>query len=324
MAELNEIAAGTMIGFSANKTVADAKKETANNRVDICKTKELYLNGERVGVTDVEKKFLEENLNTDSTVKASKVITSGGSDIENYVKKNVAGAYKFVGSVGSISEILAKAGVVGNVYNVRNDFTLESGEFRGSYKAGTNVAVKTAFEEGKGTHAALDPLGGIMTDLSNYATKGDLETGLAKKADKAIVLPIQNYVPGGKVEEIADVFGFDVNTSSDTIAAYLTGDRSFNKLFNAIQSGVKIYGQYHHYLALTELSEVGIAEVCNAKAYDWSGQIGSTQKQTYKAIEMELEGVNIVIKLSGAKYSALKSKSLRARIQDLESQLTLA
>lgn len=322
MAELNEIAAGTMIGFSANKTVKEAKEDTATNRVDICKTKELYLNGERAGVTDVEKKFLEENLNTDSTVKASKVKTSLGSDIETYVKNNVAGAYKFQGSVNSINEILAKDCKKGDVFNVRVKFVLSgSGENDGTYEAGTNVAVREDFAAGKGSQRLLDPLGGIV---NGYATKNDLETGLAKKADKAIVLPISNYVPGGKVEEIADVFGFDVNTSSDTIAAYLTGDRSFNKLFNAIQSGVKIYGQYHHYLALTELSEVGIAEVCNAKAYDWSGQIGSTQKQTYKAIEMELEGVNIVIKLSGAKYSALKSKSLRARIQDLESQLTLA
>lgn len=322
MAELNEIAAGTMIGFSANKTVKEAKEDTATNRVDICKTKELYLNGERAGVTDVEKKFLEENLNPDSTVKASKVKTSLGSDIETYVKNNVAGAYKFQGSVNSINEILAKDCKKGDVFNVRVKFVLSgSGENDGTYEAGTNVAVREDFAAGKGSQRLLDPLGGIV---NGYATKTDLETGLAKKADKAIVLPISNYVPGGKVEEIADVFGFDVNTSSDTIAAYLTGDRSFNKLFNAIQSGVKIYGQYHHYLALTELSEVGIAEVCNAKAYDWSGQIGSTQKQTYKAIEMELEGVNIVIKLSGAKYSALKSKSLRARIHDLESQLTLA
>lgn len=322
MAELNEIAAGTMIGFSANKTVTEAKKDTATNRVDICKTKELYLNGERAGVTDVEKKFLEENLNSDSTVKASKVKTSLGSDIETYVKNNVAGAYKFQGSVNSINEILAKNCTKGDVFNVRTKFALSgSGENDGIYEAGTNVAVRESFEAGKGSQRLLDPLGGI---INGYATKTELETGLAKKADKAIVLPISNYVPGGKVEEIADVFGFDVNTSSDTIAAYLTGDRSFNKLFDAIQSGVKIYGQYHHYLALTELSEVGIAEVCNAKAYDWSGQIGSTQKQTYKAIEMELEGVNIVIKLSGAKYSALKSKSLRARIAALEGQLTLA
>lgn len=322
MAELNEIAAGTMIGFSANKTVKEAKEDTATNRVDICKTKELYLNGERAGVTDVEKKFLEENLNTDSTVKASKVTTSLGSDIETYVKNNVEGAYKFQGSVNSINEILAKDCKKGDVFNVRVKFVLSgSGENDGTYEAGTNVAVREDFAAGKGSQRLLDPLGGIV---NGYATKKDLETGLAKKADKAIVLPISNYVPGGKVEEIADVFGFDVNTSSDTIAAYLTGDRSFNKLFDAIQSGVKIYGQYHHYLALTELSEVGIAEVCNVKAYDWSGQIGSTQKQTYKAIEMELEDVKIIIQLSAGKYKAIKTESISRRIFNLERQLTLA
>ena len=322
MAELKEIAAGTMIGFSANKTVKEAKEDTATNRVDICKTKELYLNGERAGVTDVEKKFLEENLNTDSTVKASKVKTSLGSDIETYVKNNVAGAYKYQGTVDSLDEILAKNCTKGDVFNVRVKFVLSGSDGNdGIYEAGTNVAVRETFAAGKGNKRLLDPLGGIV---NGYATKTDLETGLAKKADKAIVLPISNYVPGGKVEEIADVFGFDVDTSSETIAAYLTGDRSFDKLFNAIKSGVKIYGQYHHYLALTELSEEGIAEVCRAKAYDWSGQIGSTQKQTYKAIEMELESVNIVIKLSGGKYSALKTKSLSARIAALEGQLTLA
>lgn len=322
MAELKEIAAGTMIGFSANKTVTDAKADTATNRVDICKTKELYLNGERAGVTDVEKKFLEENLNSDSTVKASKVKTSLGNDIETYVKNNVAGAYKYAGTVNTINEILAKKCTKGDVFNVRTKFTLSgSGENDGIYEAGTNVAVRESFEVGKGSQRLLDPLGGIV---NGYATKTDLETGLAKKADKAIVLPISNYIPGGKVEEIADVFGFDVDTSSETIAAYLTGDRSFDKLFNAIQSGVKIYGQYHHYLALTDMSEAGIAEVCNVKAYDWSGQIGSTQKQTYKAIEMELESVNIVIQLSDGKYKAIKTESISRRISNLERQLTLA
>lgn len=322
MAELKEIVEGTMIGFSANKTVTEAKADTATNRVDICKTKELYLNGERAGVTDVEKKFLEENLNPDSTVKASKVKTSLGSDIETYVKNNVAGAYKYAGTVSTINEILAKNCTKGDVFNVRTKFTLSgSGENDGIYEAGTNVAVRESFEAGKGSQRLLDPLGGIMT---GYATKTELETGLAKKADKAIVLPISNYVPGGKVEEIADVFGFDVDTSSETIAAYLTGDRSFDKLFNAIQSGVNIYGQYHHYLALTDMSEAGIAEVCNVKAYDWSGQIGSTQKQTYKAIEMELENVNIVIQLSAGKYKAIKTESISRRIFNLERQLTLA
>lgn len=312
MAELNEIAAGTMIGFSANKTVKEAKEDTATNRVDICKTKELYLNGERAGVTDVEKKFLEENLNTDSTVKASKVKTSLGSDIETYVKNNVAGAYKYAGTVSTINEILAKNCTKGDVFNVRTKFTLSgSGENDGIYEAGTNVAVRESFEAGKGSQRLLDPLGGIMT---GYATK----TELAKKADKAIVLPA---AATGAV--YADVFMYDDKTSSDTIAAYLTGERSFDKLFAAIKAGVSIYSEYKLTLMALggNIRNAGVAQVFNTKAYDVTESATSKTSQT---IEMEIGDVHIGINLKDGKYTAWSEKSLSARIAALEGQLTLA
>ena len=312
MAELNEIAAGTMIGFSANKTVKEAKEDTATNRVDICKTKDLYLNGERAGVTDVEKKFLEENLNTDSTVKASKVKTSLGSDIETYVKNNVAGAYKYAGTVSTINEILAKNCTKGDVFNVRTKFTLSgSGENDGIYEAGTNVAVRESFEAGKGSQRLLDPLGGIMT---GYATK----TELAKKADKAIVLPA---AATGAV--YADVFMYDDKTSSDTIAAYLTGERSFDKLFAAIKAGVSIYSEYKLTLIALDgnVKNAGVAQVFNTKAYDVTESATSKTSQT---IEMEIGDVHIGINLKDGKYTAWSEKSLSARIAALEGQLTLA
>lgn len=316
MAELNEIAAGTMIGFSANKTVTEAKKDTATNRVDICKTKELYLNGERAGVTDVEKKFLEENLNTDSTVKASKVKTSLGSDIETYVKNNVAGAYKYQGTVDSLDEILAKNCTKGDVFNVRVKFVLSgSGENDGIYEAGTNVAVRETFAAGKGNKRLLDPLGGIV---NGYATKTELETGLAKKADKAIVLPA---AATGAV--YADVFMYDDKTSSDTIAAYLTGERSFDKLFAAIKAGVSIYSEYKLTLVALggNIRNAGVAQVFNTKAYDVTESATSKTSQT---IEMEIGDVHIGITLKDGKYTAWSEKSLSARIAALEGQLTLA
>lgn len=316
MAELNEIAAGTMIGFSANKTVTEAKADTATNRVDICKTKELYLNGERAGVTDVEKKFLEENLNPDSTVKASKVKTSLGSDIETYVKSNVAGAYKYQGTVDSLDEILAKNCTKGDVFNVRVKFVLSGSDGNdGIYEAGTNVAVRETFEAGKGNKRLLDPLGGIV---NGYATKTDLETGLAKKADKAIVLPA---AATGAV--YADVFMYDDKTPSDTIAAYLTGERSFDKLFAAIKAGVSIYSGYKITLMNLggNIKNAGVAQVFNTKAYDVTETATSKTSQT---IEMEVGDVHIGITLKDGKYTAWSEKSLSARIAALEGQLTLA
>lgn len=316
MAELKEIAAGTMIGFSANKTVKEAKEDTATNRVDICKTKELYLNGERAGVTDVEKKFLEENLNTDSTVKASKVKTSLGSDIETYVKNNVAGAYKYQGTVDSLDEILAKNCTKGDVFNVRVKFVLSGSDGNdGIYEAGTNVAVRETFAAGKGNKRLLDPLGGIV---NGYATKTDLETGLAKKADKAIVLPA---AATGAV--YADVFMYDDKTPSDTIAAYLTGERSFDKLFAAIKAGVSIYSGYKiTFMNIGgNIQNAGVAQVFNTKAYDVTETATSKTSQT---IEMEVGDVHIGITLKDGKYTAWSEKSLSARIAALEGQLTLA
>lgn len=316
MAELKEIAAGTMIGFSANKTVKEAKEDTATNRVDICKTKELYLNGERAGVTDVEKKFLEENLNTDSTVKASKVKTSLGSDIETYVKNNVAGAYKYQGTVDSLDEILAKNCTKGDVFNVRVKFVLSGSDGNdGIYEAGTNVAVRETFAAGKGNKRLLDPLGGIV---NGYATKTDLETGLAKKADKAIVLPA---AATGAV--YADVFMYDDKTPSDIIAAYLTGERSFDKLFAAIKAGVSIYSGYKVIFIDIggNIRNAGVAQVFNTKAYDVTETATSKTSQT---IEMEVGDVHIGITLKDGKYTAWSEKSLSARIAALEGQLTLA
>lgn len=69
MANLKKIASGTMIGFTANKTVAAAKNDTATNRVDICMTKELYLNGERLGITDAESTYLAKKITEENNAR---------------------------------------------------------------------------------------------------------------------------------------------------------------------------------------------------------------------------------------------------------------
>lgn len=53
MADLT-INENTYIGFTANKTEAEAKADKSSNRMNICKNKKLYLNGERLGLTDEE------------------------------------------------------------------------------------------------------------------------------------------------------------------------------------------------------------------------------------------------------------------------------
>lgn len=180
MANLAEIKAGTLIGFSGNKTVETAKTDTATNRVDICTTKQLYFNGQRIGVTDKEQTFLENGVSTTGMAMASQIVMSASdsTNIKKYIDTKVgdavAGAYKFKKSVASLADLFKETTTKGDVYNITKDFDISSGDNKGHYQAGTNVAVKTPFT-GNGTEEMIDPLGGTTVDLSPYVTKTSLE-----------------------------------------------------------------------------------------------------------------------------------------------------
>lgn len=89
MANLKDIASGTMVGFSANKTEEQAKADTTTNRVDICKTKQLYLNGERIGLTDNEASYIQKKLNEEYAARMAVSASVSKSVIEKGVQTEV-------------------------------------------------------------------------------------------------------------------------------------------------------------------------------------------------------------------------------------------
>lgn len=89
MANLKDIAAGTMIGFSANKTEAQAKADTSTNRVDICKTKQLYLNGERVGLSDAEAGYLTKKVQEEYNARMSVSVSLSNNVLEKGAQNTV-------------------------------------------------------------------------------------------------------------------------------------------------------------------------------------------------------------------------------------------
>lgn len=60
MAEIT-VAGGTRVGFSANKTLEEAKS-LKDNRLVICKGHELSFNGQRVGLSESEASFIKEKM----------------------------------------------------------------------------------------------------------------------------------------------------------------------------------------------------------------------------------------------------------------------
>lgn len=217
MGNVKTIAAGTYIGFSGNKTVLQAKSDTDNNRVNITDTGELYFNGVRIGTTVSEEKFLN-SINADGRLYYSSVMMADGQNIKSYIDTNVAnakkGAYKFCGTVENFEDAFTKTNVVvGSIFNVKNEFTIKEGEHKGTYPAGTNVAVNTAYN-GSGTEANFDPLGGVTTDLSDYVTLTRLGNILqAYVTTSSLDTKLANYVTNDaltkKLASYREAFVFD-------------------------------------------------------------------------------------------------------------------
>lgn len=258
--------------------------------------------------------------------------------VGSQINTAVAGVYKYKKSVASLSEIYALTCSVGDVFNVTNDFTFEGK----TYKAGTNVAVKTGFRAGVGTEANLDPLGGI-TDLSQYYTKTEVNTKLATKVDQTTYATDKatleaNTAKKGIVLESKKV-GFETydpftteDATSETLAGYFNGTNAptFDVLFSAIQAGVTVSRKFREN-SLGMFDNSGVMNCSKAYAYDCKEYNSSdTSKYTSsKRIELEIGSIGVLITKAsdGTLSSTIGPSDLqieRNRITALEKLLTLA
>ena len=285
-------------------------------------------------VQDVNQGKNQQTINSEVNSKLSQLKTDMGTA--------VAGVYKYKKSVASLSEIYALTCSVGDVFNVTNDFTFEGK----TYKAGTNVAVKTGFRAGVGTEANLDPLGGI-TDLSQYYTKTEVNTKLATKVDQTTYATDKetleaNTAKKGIVLESKKV-GFETydpfttkDATSETIAGYFNGTNAptFDALFSAIQAGVTVSRKFSERLgtmAAPFADNSGVMNCSKAYAYDCK-TYNSTDTSKYtssKIIELEIGSIGVLIKKAsdGTLSSTIGISDLqreRNRITALEKLLTLA
>lgn len=258
--------------------------------------------------------------------------------VGSQINTAVAGVYKYKKSVASLSEIYALTCSVGDVFNVTNDFTFEGK----TYKAGTNVAVKTGFRAGVGTEANLDPLGGI-TDLSQYYTKTEVNTKLATKVDQTTYATDKetleaNTAKKGIVLESKKV-GFETydpftteDPTSETLAGYFNGTNAptFDALFSAIQAGVTVSRKFReNFSGLFDNS--GVMNCSKAYAYDCK-EYNSTDTSKYtssKIIQLEIGSIGVLITKAsdGTLSSTIGPSDLqreRNRITALEKLLTLA
>lgn len=105
-------------------------------------------------------------------------IAAAKSYADNKVQA-LGNVYRVKGSVTSSGLAALASAAVGDVYNVSDEFTLNGV----AYPAGTNVVCVTAFSSAinPATSSNWDALGGLQ-DLSSFATKVELASGMANTA----------------------------------------------------------------------------------------------------------------------------------------------
>lgn len=103
---------------------------------------------------------------TPFTVSLSDYVTS--TELSNAIHNAVSGLYNYKGST-RYADLPTTDVKTGDVWNVIDEFTISSGNYAGTYPAGTNVAAVVT-RVGETVTINWDPLGGVQ-DFSNFVQK---------------------------------------------------------------------------------------------------------------------------------------------------------
>lgn len=148
---------------------------------DIAKiTSADYSGWKRVDGGGVTQTVVENVLTSTSTTHA--LSAAQGKALNDRIN-GLGNVYKYKGTKSTISEVIAITNaVVGDVYNVEAEFSVGGKK----YPAGTNVACIKNTSTTEHTEANWDPLGGTV-DLSAYATKAEMNSGLNSKINTSAI-----------------------------------------------------------------------------------------------------------------------------------------
>lgn len=122
-------------------------------------------------------------VNNLSTTDVTKALSAAQGKILQDRINGLGNVYKYRGTKANISEIIAITNaIVGDVWNIVTEFSVGGKK----YPAGTNVACIKNTSTSEHTEANWDPLGGTV-DLSAYATKAEMNSGLNSKINTSAI-----------------------------------------------------------------------------------------------------------------------------------------
>ena len=133
-----------------------------------------------VNTSKVDKSSIVNSLdNTDTT----KVLSAAQGKVLNDRINSLGSVYKYKGNKNTIEEVLALTDAkIGDVWNVIQEFSAGGKK----YPAGTNIACIKNTSTSEHSEVNWDPLGGTV-DLSGYATKTEMNSGLNSKINTSAI-----------------------------------------------------------------------------------------------------------------------------------------
>lgn len=147
------------------------------------------LNDTKLNKTDVVNNLITSDVSKALSAAQGKALSDRINGLGN--------VYKYKGTKPTISEVIAITNaVVGDVYNVEAEFSVGGKK----YPAGTNVACIKNTSTTEHTEANWDPLGGTV-DLSAYATKAEINSGLNSKIAKSDI--VNDLTTGGATKVLS-------------------------------------------------------------------------------------------------------------------------
>lgn len=162
-------------GGGATQTVVENVLTSTSTTNALSAAQGKVLNDSKLNKTDV--------VNNLTTPDASKALSAAQGKALSDRINGLGNVYKYKGTKPTISEVIAITNaVVGDVYNVEAEFSVGGKK----YPAGTNVACIKNTSTTEHTEANWDPLGGTV-DLSAYATKAEMNSGLNSKINTSAI-----------------------------------------------------------------------------------------------------------------------------------------
>ena len=162
-------------GGSVTQTVVENVLTSTSTTHALSAAQGKVLNDSKLNKTDV--------VNNLTTPDASKALSAAQGKALSDRINSLGNVYKYKGTKPTISEVIAITNaVVGDVYNVEAEFSVGGKK----YPAGTNVACIKNTSTAEHTEANWDPLGGTV-DLSAYATKAEMNSGLNSKINTSAI-----------------------------------------------------------------------------------------------------------------------------------------